>query len=317
MDYIIFGIGSSATLVLAGWLLRDWGPRLRDRRPAEDEILSASALVTRMAWARFCATCGMALLICGVLIMLVTLGAALFAPGDRAATIAVISMFALAALLMLIWTGLYLRQFGASGVIRPREKPVRVNPAETPAPVVAIGPTLMPETEAIDPPVPSFAETAASRGGMGRFAAFFRRDLGDSPESELAVAEVAPDAEPVTGPANQDEPETSSTDAVIAELAGETDTPDAKKLSPSDPLVTSVMDIAPQSSFEDAVVSEVLGPDHDDSAEADHVSESVSGEVGAEPADDANGSAVPNQDLALSQLRRRRLARLSNPSSQE
>jgi len=317
LDYIIFGIGSSATLVLAGWLLRDWGPRLRDRGPAEDEILSASALVTRMAWARFCAACGMALLICGVMIMLVTLGAALLAPSDRAATIAVVSMFALAALLMLIWTGLYLRQFGASGVIRPREKPVKVEPDETPVPVTAIGPTLLPETDAIDPPAPTFAETTASRGGLGRFAAFFRRDPEDTNESEHAVAEGAPDAEPVTGTAIHDEPETSPTEGVIAELAGEADTPDTKKLSPSDPLVTAVMDIQPEASIEDAVLSEVLGPDYDDSAEADHESESEPGEAGTEPADDATGSTEPSQDLALSQLRRRRLSRLSNPSVRE
>jgi hypothetical protein len=300
LDYIIFGIGSSATLVLAGWLLRDWGPRLSDRGPAEDEILSASALVTRMAWARFCAACGMALLICGVMIMLVTLGAALLAPSDRAATIAVVSMFALAALLMLIWTGLYLRQFGASGVIRPREKPVKVEPAETPVPVTAIGPTILPKTDAIDPPAPTF-----------------RRDPGDTTESEPAVAEGAPDAEPVTGTAIHDEPETSPTEGVIAELAGEADTPDTKKLSPSDPLVTAAMDIQPEASIEDAVLSEVLGPDHDDSAEADHESESEPGESGTEPADDATGSTVPSQDLALSQLRRRRLSRLSNPSDRE
>lgn len=315
MDYIIFGIGSSATLVLAGWLLRDWGPRFRDRGPAEDEILSASALVTRMAWARFCATCGMAILICGVLIMLATLGAAFGAPTDRAATIAVISTFGLAVLLMLIWSGLYLRQFGALGVIRPRTKLEKPKPAEKPTPEIATKPAPDVAASTIDQPEPSFAETAAARGGLGRFAAFFRRDSEVRPQPERAVADGAPEDVPVTDTAAGAEPETSPTEAVIAELAGEGDPPDAKKLAPSDPLVTSVRGIPTESSIEDAVVSDVLGPDHGDFSETVHGAES--GGASTEPADDAPEPAVPSQEQALSQLRRRRLARLSNPPEQE
>ncbi|MDQ3653452.1 MAG: hypothetical protein M3457_00025 [Chloroflexota bacterium] len=316
MDYIIFGTGSSATLVLTGWLLRDWGPRLRDRRPAEDEILSASTLVTRMAWARFCASCGMALLICGVLVMLVTLGAALLASSDRAATIAVISMFGLAALLMLIWTGLYLRQFGAFGIIRPREKQVKPEPSATPEPAMTASTSPPdPAAEAIDQPAPSFAETTASRGGLGRFMAFFRRDPTEGREPAPTPPNAAPDDAAPTIADNAPNVEISPTEAVIAELSGESDTAEAKKLSPSDPLVTSVRDIPPESSIEDAVVSEVLGPDHHETAAL--VPETPSADTGTEAADDAPTTDLPDREQALAQLRRRRLSRLSNPNDPE
>ena len=76
------GSDPGASLVVIGWLFREWGPRIRDRRPADDEILSAEEMVTRMAWARFCGTCGMALLLCGVLILLITAVVAAIGPSD-------------------------------------------------------------------------------------------------------------------------------------------------------------------------------------------------------------------------------------------
>lgn len=316
MDYIIFGTGSSATLVLAGWLLRDWGPRLRDRGPAKDEILSASTLVTRMAWARFCASCGMALLICGVLVMLATVGAALLAPSDRAATIAVIFIFGLAALLMLIWTGLYLRQFGAFGIIRPREKQAKPERSATPEPAMAAStPPPDPAAEAIDQPAPSFAETTASRGGLGRFAAFFRRDADEVGGPDPTPLDVSPDDLAPTVADDAPDHETSPTEAVIAELSRESDTIEAKKLSPTDPLVTSVRDVSPESSIEDAMVSEVLGPHHHEGAGL--IPEAPSADRGTEAADDTPATDLPDREQALSQLRRRRLSRLSNPNDVE
>ncbi|MBA3276167.1 MAG: hypothetical protein H0T72_10255 [Chloroflexia bacterium] len=323
MDYIIFGIGSSATLVLAGWLLREWGPRLRDRRPAEDEILSASDLVTRMAWARFCAACGMAILIGGALVMVVTLGAAFLAPNDDDAALAAMSVFALAAFLMLVWTGLYLRQFGAMGIIRPREKRARPEELEprpslvTPAPAGA------------GQPEPTFAETTAARGGLGRFASFFRREEEDEPahtSAPVAGDSLEPDpagdtrTQPLAPATSGDfERRTASpTDAVIAELSGEAGEDDEKRLSPTDPLVTSVMhpraagDTEPQPLIEEALAAElpVADHDHDDGKEEPLPSGDTGGNEG--PIDASLDR--PGHEVALAQLRRRRLSRLAHPS---
>lgn len=322
MDYIIFGIGSSATLVLVGWALRDWGPRLRDRKPPGDGILSASDLVTRMAWTRFCAACGMAILLCGALVMLVTLGAAYFAPSDRAAAIAVVSAFGLGLLLMLVWTNLYLRQFGALGVLRPRPKRESPKPLATPAPAaMAAANPVISAADATEQPGPSFAETTASRGGLGRFAAFFRKDTAGetAPVANPRMLAPAPDAVPKNDtPAADDDSggaEITPTEAVIAELSGEADDSEAKKLAPDDPLVTSVRMAAPVTSIEDEVVTDMLGPDREQrSSDTD---EAAPGDATLEPAGDAAGTKPDSQEVALSQLRRRRLSRLSKPGEPE
>lgn len=311
MDYIIFGTGSSATLILIGWLIRDWGPRLRDRKPAEEEVLSASDLVTRMAWARFCASGGMAILICGVLIMLATLAAALFAPTDRSATIAVLSTFGLAAVLMLIWTGLYLRQFGTMGVLRPRpQREKQEAPAATVTEPSEIGPASAAgigdrddETAA----APSFAETTASRGGLGRFAPFFRRETIEAPVVHVDEWADDPETDPdwapeavKSGPADEAQP-TSPTDAVIAELSGDAGGADDKKLAIDDPLVTSVR--------RDAGAK--LAEDPETAPTAAHA-EPVNG--GASAPDEATSpDETSSPESAIDQLRRRRMSRLAHP----
>ncbi len=323
MDYIIFGTGSSATLVLIGWLIRDWGPRLRDRKPAEDEILSASDLVIRMAWARFCASGGMALLICGVLITLATLGAALLAPTDRSATIAVIATFGLTAILMLIWTGLYLRQFGTMGVIRPRPK--REKPETT---VPAVGEPV--DAEATDPPdiesgetaagvsVPNFAEATVSRGGLRRFSSFFRKEPVEGPVTHVDEWDNEPETDPDWAPevvkadVAGDAPTASPTDAVIAELAGDgpDDGPNEKNLRPDDPLVTSVRREADAKSVEHVIVSDVVGeaPRNDPSDES-----SDSGDDAIASTDETPDDGTSSPESAIDQLRRRRMSRLANP----
>ena len=98
------GWASGASLVLVGWLLRELGPRIRDRAPAEGTVLSGGELVLRMAWARFCGTCGMAMLLCGLLILLVTGILTVASAGDDLGTMIVLGTFGLSVVLMLLWT---------------------------------------------------------------------------------------------------------------------------------------------------------------------------------------------------------------------
>lgn len=336
MDYIIFGIGTSATLVLIGWLLRDWGPRLRDRKPAEDEILSASQMVIRMAWARFCATCGMALVFGGVIVMLVTIVVTFVAPTDRAASIAVLTVFGVAGFLMLIWTALYLRQFGSIGVHRPVEKTV---PEPTPAVLEpsAASPAAIGQDVVAPAPEPSFAEAVASRGGLGRFAGFLRRGATDAPvlESTAQPSEVgAGDGDAVVSAAGADAGgEITPTDAVIAELEGAGHDAENKKLSETDPLVTSVRALVAGASdggsdVEAEVAAEIPGSSADEPVSEDEpltegstevTSESALAEESASPetvAESPSGDR-PDHELALESLRKRRLERLANKSEPE
>jgi hypothetical protein len=343
LDYIIFGIGTSASLVLIGWLLRDWGPRLRDRQPPENEILSASQLVTRLGWARFCATCGMALVIGGVIVMLVTIVVMFVAPTDRAASIAVLTVFGASGFLMLVWTGLYLREYGSIGVHRPVEKRA---PEPTPAVAESVGtPAAAIEQSVVGPEAePSFAEAAASRGGLRRFAGFLRRDAVEAPTSESPATASRVDTNLSTAVESGERVEVGGemtpTDVVIAELEGAGHDPDDKKLSETDPLVTTVRadlaasvedgpdaqagpdpatDIVTSSSdAADGDVEEVTEGSSGDASEATPTVEPGCDETELEPPEESPPPGDrPDHELALDSLRKRRLERLANMSDSE
>jgi len=326
LDYIIFGIGSGATLVLIGWLLRDWGPRLRDRAPSGEDVLSASEMVVRMAWARFCTTCGMAMVLCGIPVLIVTAVAALLSAGDDRGALAVLIAFAVAILLMLIWTGLYLRQFGSMGVYRPR--PAKPKPADVPAPAPASTGGVVPVSATAGAEAgQSFDETAASRGGLGRFAAFLRKDA-PAPEPEPPVVEFGPPP-PGTVPATPappagvdtqavidvDEETGSATDAVIAELAGSTVPDDEKRLSIDDPLVAGIDDehLSGRTEAWDEIET------HGGAASGSTAAMTVTspGDDAASGSPDVSTEEPDARAAAMDTLRRRRLERLTRNSPEE
>jgi len=131
VDYIIFGIGAGSSLVLIGWLLRDWGPALRDRTSrASNDVLTARQLIDQMRWARFCGSCGTALAIGGSLVLLVTICAMLVSPSDARGATIVLAAFAIAAIAMLVWSWLFVSRFGIEGIIR--RKPASVTAVTSP-----------------------------------------------------------------------------------------------------------------------------------------------------------------------------------------
>ena len=233
MDYIIFGMGTGASLVLVGWLLRELGPRIRDRAPAEGTVLSGGELVMRMAWARFCGTCGMALLLCGLLILLVAGILTLLSPSDDLGATIILAVFALVVLLMLTWTALYLRQFGTQGIVRRK---VRDETATVPAGEEEASETAE-ETGAVEPSEPAaevpFDQAATSRGGFGRFGGLIRHQpeaventgIDVQPEEEIDGGDekvLAPDDLLVTEPqeaADATEPDAGDDDATGVEPA--------------------------------------------------------------------------------------------------
>lgn len=210
--------------MLVGWLLRELGPRIRDRAPAEGTVLSGGELVTRMAWARFCGTCGMALLLCGLLVLIVAGILTLVSTGDDLGTTIILGVFALTVVLMLLWTALYLRQFGTQGIFR-RKKQASSTTAiadeqhEEDAPA-GVAPEQADDIQQAPDYVP-FEQAATSRGGFGRFAGFIRR------EPEPDVTDVGDDD--------------ADRDAFEGDL-GEQQPEDEKVLTASDPLVTEPLE---------------------------------------------------------------------------
>jgi len=205
-------MGSGASLVLVGWMLRELGPRIRDRAPAEGTVLSGGELVLRMAWSRFCGACGMAMLLCGLLILLVTGILTVASAGDDLGTMIVLGTFALSVVLMLLWTLLYVRQFGTMGIFRKKQasqapKTAATDPAFAPEGDITIGPVESSTGDSVP-----FEQAATSRGGFGRFSGFLRN----------------------TPPAGEEAPQPDVQD-VSDEV--QVEQPDDKRLDPSDPLV--------------------------------------------------------------------------------
>jgi hypothetical protein len=148
LDYIIFGLGVGATLTLAGWSLREWGAAFRDRSSTET-VLSGYELVNRMAWQRFCRSCGAVLAMVGLLVLVATIISTALMLSDATGSVIVVTTFVMCLVATLIWLGLFLHRFGARGILRPKaanppivavDEQAVDTPAGPGAPDVLIGP---------------------------------------------------------------------------------------------------------------------------------------------------------------------------------
>jgi len=346
VDYILFGAGTGASLAVIGWILREWGPRLRDGKSDDEVIYSASELIDRMSWARFCASCGMAMVVAGTLILLATAVVTAWNPGDELAARILIGMYLFVSVLMLIWAFLYTRQFGTGGIYRPapldpisdtREAVAVTERDSSASPSDAPSESDTDETPVAESPAesqPDFAEVAARRGGLGRFASFFNRQRpadtsnedaepeeaqrvieSDQPSgdgrkrSEIREDEVVAE---IDGP-NQDRDELvdiREVEAITETGGGEVELTDTVEIEETEE-TEEVTIVAP-----DAVVVEA------DPAATEGIADppATQTEQGADDAPDVVSSEEPAlvatpEDDALAELRRRRLERLSGGKS--
>jgi hypothetical protein len=130
LDYVVFGTGFGATILVLGLLIRDFGPRLRYRTPADgEEVLHAEALVARVAWTRYSVALGSVLALAGVVVLIVTLTCILLVLSDSTGGWVMIATLAVLLLLIAFWTWAYVDRFGSYGILPER-------PVEPEAPVV-------------------------------------------------------------------------------------------------------------------------------------------------------------------------------------
>jgi hypothetical protein len=124
VDYVVFGIGFGATLVLLGWALRTFGPGLRFRPPDNGEgVLSGAALLGKLAWTRFVSALGAVVATGGVLMLLSTFVTIVVSPRDRVGTIVVLSSFFLVLTAACIWAWIYIGRYGTHGILPDRTEP--------------------------------------------------------------------------------------------------------------------------------------------------------------------------------------------------
>lgn len=116
MDYVVFGTGYGATLMLLGWILRTFGPDFRYRLD-DDEPPGGDFLLGRISWRRFSGGLGALIATAGMAVVLVTFILILVNPSASIGTWVAIAMFALTLVAAAVWTWLYVSQYGTFGIL--------------------------------------------------------------------------------------------------------------------------------------------------------------------------------------------------------
>lgn len=210
LDYIIFGIGTGATLLLIGWVLREAGPALRDRRSrAAAEVLGAQQLVDQMRWSRFCAACGGALAMGGALLLLVTAIAMLVSPTDTGGVWAVLVTFGIVSVAMLVWAWLFVSRFGIAGIYRAK-------PAAPPIATATEADDVRDDRDDHDDAVGIGDTASARKAEQDLVPPVIAPDPGTGP-SPVAATLVAPAVEGEAVPVAAEEPSTGEVQRVRIE----------------------------------------------------------------------------------------------------
>lgn len=132
VDFVIFGMGLGATLVVLGWFWRTLGPRFR-HQPGSNALLSGEQMVERISWTRFCRSGGFVWIMGGCLLLFAALASLLLHLSDHTGALVVLAAFGIVALGIIAWLGAYLRRFGLIGLVVPREPTPVSAPRATPA----------------------------------------------------------------------------------------------------------------------------------------------------------------------------------------
>lgn len=114
MDYVLFGMGYGASLMLLGWALRTFGPQLKYNKPSKEE--SAEYRVGQRFWVRFIQGLGGVIAIAGTAMVLMTFIVVLVNPSDSAGRTMAFAIWALILIAVLVWCWFYLSNYGLAGI---------------------------------------------------------------------------------------------------------------------------------------------------------------------------------------------------------
>ena len=114
MDYVLFGMGYGATLMLVGWALRTFGPQLKYSNPPQQE--DPDFLVQQRFWVRFVQGLGGVIAIAGTTMVLMTFVVVLMNPTDDTGMTIAMAIWGFVLVIVLVWCWLYLSRFGLAGI---------------------------------------------------------------------------------------------------------------------------------------------------------------------------------------------------------
>lgn len=277
MDYVVYGTGYGATLMLLGYAVRTWGPGWRFRPEDAEAYDHREFRSARSSWLRFATGLGAAIATAGAVLVIATFILMLVNPGDSVGRIVALVVSGLILLGVAAWAYLFFDKFGSWGVIATPEALVREEPAvatSQPASTVA-APAATLATEAAPDDEGPFPDEAAEEESEPYDE--------DSREYEAWYAKFElhhPEAEETAGIADDDE--------VLASAAG------AGDVGP-EPLAAQEDEVP--------IVDETSTPDADQSAGDDEIEEIeeyvetlTPEEVGEDIVDDADEEPVADED---------------------
>lgn len=117
MDYVVFGTGYGATLMLLGWALRTFGPSLRYQDPDQNVDHGIEFSVARTSWRRFAAALGAVVTTAGAVFVVVTFALILINPGNSMGAIIAWISFGLILLAVAAWAWVYVGRYGIYGIL--------------------------------------------------------------------------------------------------------------------------------------------------------------------------------------------------------
>lgn len=117
MDYVVYGTGYGATLMLLGYAVRAWGPGWRFREGEEAAYDRREYTSARSSWARFTAGLGAVIATGGAALVLVTFLLMLLDPGNGIGNTVALVVTGLMLVGVAVWAWLYFEKFGTWGVV--------------------------------------------------------------------------------------------------------------------------------------------------------------------------------------------------------
>lgn len=117
VDYVVYGTGYGATLMLLGYAVRTWGPGWRFRDGEADAYDRREFRTARSAWRRFTAGLGAVIATAGAALVLLTFILMLINPGDGIGSTIALSVTGLLLIAIAVWAWLFFTRFGPWGIV--------------------------------------------------------------------------------------------------------------------------------------------------------------------------------------------------------
>ncbi|MCA9834335.1 MAG: hypothetical protein KC435_10330 [Thermomicrobiales bacterium] len=114
MDYILFGMGFGASLMLLGWALRTFGPAWKYADVSSDD--PSNRYVYKRFWNRFVQGLGGVLAIAGSAMVILTFLVMLLNPADETGELFALVVWISIVLIIFGWCWAYMRRYGTTGI---------------------------------------------------------------------------------------------------------------------------------------------------------------------------------------------------------